>query len=692
MTLDTNIYDPKDILNILEEVKFVKSKKIEYANIPCAIDIETTSFMENDEKYATMYAFVIGINGKCIIGRTYDQLKEVLEIICNYYDLSENRRMIFYIHNLSFEFQFFKDQFEWLNVFALEPHKPVYAVMDCGIELRCSLQLSGYSLAKVGEHLQKYKVQKMIGDLDYSLIRHCKTPLSDKELGYILNDGLVVMAYIQEEIENANNLITNIPLTKTGKVRAFVRKQCYNLDSRNDYKYYAYRKLMDNLCITSVKEYEQLQRAFQGGFTHANALHCAKTLSDVTSYDFTSSYPSVMIMEQFPMSRCKVVNPKNRTDFDYFMKYYCCLFDVRLINFKATTFIDHPLSFSKCKIHGHYELDNGRVVNADEVVATLTEQDYYILKDFYHWDKMFIRNFRVYKKAYLPKDFVRAILKLYNDKTTLKGVIGKEVEYMASKEQLNSCYGMCVTNICRPEIKYTNHGWKVSESNYAEALNTNNTSKNRFLFYPWGIWVTAYARRNLFSGIKACGEDYVYADTDSIKVLHMNKHIDYIDEYNKQVEVKLKKACDYHHLSYDLIAPKTINGEIKMLGVWDYDGFYEKFKTLGAKRYMVESDGKLSITVSGLNKKMTVPYLIKTFTNPFDAFKDGLYVPAFATGKNVHTYIDEARSGWIIDYTGIKYHYEERSCVHLGTADYELGILPTFDMFIKKVQREVDYE
>ena len=34
------------------------------------------------------------------------------------------------------------------------------------------------------------------------------------------------------------------------------------------------------------------------------------------------------------------------------------------------------------------------------------------------------------------------------------------------------------------------------------------------------------------------------------------------------------------------ISPKTIKGETKTLGVWDFDGFYTDFKTLGAKRYI----------------------------------------------------------------------------------------------------------
>ena len=213
--LDYNIY--KNVEDIFCDIKFLKKKDTFYSNISSCFDIETTSFYENENKRANMYAFVFGLNGKCIIGRTWSDFENIINKLVIKYKLNINKRLVVYVHNLAYEFQFIKDRFKWYKVFCNKPRTPIYAITIDGIEFRCSYLLSGYSLEKVGEKLNKYKVNKKVGDLDYNLIRNSKTPLNDKELGYILNDGLVVMAYIQELLETEN--ILQLPITKTGLVK-----------------------------------------------------------------------------------------------------------------------------------------------------------------------------------------------------------------------------------------------------------------------------------------------------------------------------------------------------------------------------------------------------------------------------------------------------------------------------------------
>ena len=708
------IYKTQDIAHVLScavnDKNFTGTNKGDkILNVPVAFDIETTSFYRDVngetysydrysklggkstkmEKCSTMYVWQFGINGYCIIGRTWDEFVMMMKQVSILLNLNDKRRVIVYVHNLSYEFQFIRSLFEWDKVFSIDLRKPIYARTKDGIEFRCSYLLSGYSLAKLGEQLHHYECKKMVGDLDYSLMRHTGTPLTKQEIGYCINDIKVVMCYIQELIEQYGSL-TRLPVTKTGFVRKYCRALCLRTTDETGKKKpnWKYIDTIKGLRITGMEEFSMLQRAFSGGFTHANAKYTDMVIENVDSYDFTSSYPYVMVSEKFPMSTGVKMNVKSWKQFDFLTSKYCCVFDIEFTDIFATSENENPISVSKCIVHENVVENNGRVVCASKLVMSITEIDYKVFKQFYKWEKARIGAMWCYRKDYLPTEFINAILGLYEKKTTLKGVKGKEVEYLNSKEMLNSCYGMCVTNPLRDEIVYENSDWDTAHltpQKQLEMLQTYNGSKNRFLFYPWGIYVTAYARRNLFTGISECDDDYIYSDTDSVKIKNGDSHKEYFKQYNDLVGYKLRTACKHHGIPFEKIEPKTIKGVNKPLGVWDYEGRYRRFKTLGAKRYMVEEENalcvngvnyKFSLTCSGVNKKCAIPYMVETFGNDgvFDGFTNYLDIPPTATGKNIHTYIDYEQTGTITDYKGVTGVYNTPTGVHLEPTGYTLSL------------------
>ena len=675
------------LINFVDEEKIRTQKKISYYNIPCAFDIETTSIKVQQssqmDKQAFMYIWQFCIGGFVVIGRTWDEFIELYDKLVEFFDTSRDKHLIIYVHNLGFEFQFIRKRLKWETVFSLDNRKPVKAVTIDGIEFRCSYILSGYSLAKLSDQLTKYKITKKTGDLDYSKIRNEKTPLTEKEISYCINDVLVVVAYIQELIEREGD-ITKLPITKTGFVRKYCRDMCmYDGNHKNNTaKYGKYHRLMKGLTIDKTI-YLLLQQAFAGGFTHGNPKYIQKIMKNVDSFDFSSAYPYVMLSEQYPMSVAQKYMPTDIEDFNKNLKLYCCLFTIEIIQLSSKITYDNYISASHCIEKEMWIENNGRVVSADRIVITVTEQDFNIIKRTYKWENLRILTFYRFKKDYLPRDFMLAILKLFGDKTVLKGVENKEVEYLISKENLNSCYGMTVTDPCRDEIIYEENEWEKEDCDFDTALAHYNKSAKRFLYYPWGIWVTAYNRRNLWSGIMEFKDDYIYSDTDSIKVINKSRHMDYINNYNKWVLQKLQLAFLERNIDISLTRPKNKYGVEKQLGIWDYEGQYKRFKCLGAKRYMTETDNGISITVSGLNKKVAVPYLLEKYKNKvFEKFDDNLYVPPEYTGKMTHTYIDEEFGGTITDYLGNKATYHEYSATHLEPCDYSLSLSDKFVKFL----------
>jgi hypothetical protein len=695
-----------------QDVELVEKNKIYYFNIPASFDIETSSFTFNNsltgevDKAACMYIWQLGINGSIIYGRTWEEWITILEQLVDYLNLSPHRRLVIYVHNLGYEFQFIRKMFEWDKVFAIKQRRPVYAICE-GLEFRCSLFLSNYSLVYLGENmLHKYPVKKLVGDLDYYKARHSKTPLTQKELEYCFNDVRVVMSYIQEKIELDGD-ITQIPLTNTGYVRNYCRKECFyegipqEDEAGRKRVQMNYRAIMKSLQVQSQDEYEQLHRAFMGGFTHASALYSGKVMYDVGSADETSAYPFQMVAEYFPMTKGEYIGAvEDNKLFNHYLKTYCCLFDIEFTNLMPLLEFENPLSESRCHIEGNYSVNNGRLVSAEKCTTTLTELDYDTISKFYKWDYVKIMNMRIYHRGYLPKSLILAVLSLYEDKTSLKGVDGKEIEYLVSKNMINAAFGMMVTAVVRDEFEYTEE-WFKKGADVDSQLAGYNKNFNRFLYYGWGVWVTAHARHKLFSAILEFGNDYVYSDTDSVKGINFEEHMDYFKKYNDVVFQKLLDMCNHYKIPFSKCKPCTKNGEPKLIGVWEIEKGYAKFKTVGAKRYIYEyHDGKMDMTVSGLNKKYAMPYLLEDNDNNhdliFEKFGEGMFIPAtyvnkkgeltYPTGKLTLTYIEEEIKGTLVDYQGVTGEFHELSAIHMEPQSYYMSLVGDYIKFLKGVQ------
>lgn len=266
-------------------------------------DIETTSYIIYEGKqlepikyldltqkqkeqcnfYGTMYIWMFGINDDVYYGRTYEEFKEFLqfiEISTNSYDVKK----IIYVHNLSFEFQFLRNILQFDKVMARKSRK----IMKCSIlnmnyEFRCTLMMTNCKLEKLPQVYQ-LDVEKLVGNLDYSKMRHTKTMLTKKELAYCENDCLVVYKYITRELQQYSK-IKQIPLTSTGHVR----REFKDLITKD----YDYRNKVRRAISTDGHIYNLLVEAFAGGYTHANWIYADTIIKNVSSYDFTSSYPSL---------------------------------------------------------------------------------------------------------------------------------------------------------------------------------------------------------------------------------------------------------------------------------------------------------------------------------------------------------------------------------------------------------------
>lgn len=695
-------YNWNNLCNLTNIVKS-GSKKIRYYNYPFSFDIETSSFYYDEMKRACMYIWMFSINGEVVYGRTWGEFEYFLEELKIRLKLDYYNRIIVYVHNLSYEFQFMISHVKFSEVFARKKRHPIKALVNECFEFKCSYFLSGLSLEKTAENITITKIEKQVGFLDYTKLRHSKTILSEKELKYCEYDCLVLHYFILEEMGKNNNDITQIPLTKTG----YVRRYCRNyIKSHTNYKRYR-MKILEEAPIEE-ELFVLLNKAFQGGYTHANYRKLFSILQNVHSIDFTSSYPAQMVAHKYPRGKFTKADILSKEQFFSMINKYACVFEIRLTNVESIS-SHHILSASKCA-YGTSEkykakIDNGRLVRSDEIYTFMTDVDFKNFEKFYTYDEIGINNFYFTTYDYLPKEIIECVLKFYADKTTLKDVPDKIAEYFVSKGMVNGIYGMMVTNPLNDEILFEEEEWGKSRPPIEAALYNSYKSINQFLCYQWGVWITAWARYELFKGIKAIGEDVIYSDTDSIKFVNLQQHEDFIINHNKEIIDNLTRTLLHFDLDLDLLSPKDIKGEEHTLGIWTYEGMYDKFKTLGAKRYMTLKNGNYEITVSGLFKKRLkakdengnyikdengnqiyektpTEYILSH--GDFDFFTNEMEIPKDYSRRLTHTYSKEP--GFKIvnlqDYQGNLCTVSEYHYIHLEASTFSMKLGDDFIKFL----------
>lgn len=629
---------------------------------------KSKKYYEDCKKFAICYVWQFSINDNVFWGRTLEDFKDFLQEL-EYY---EPHRKIVYIHNFSFEFQFLINVLQFDYVFARQARKPLFAEWST-YQFRCSYFLTNMSLAVWAEQ-RKLKVKKLVGDLDYTILRTPKTKLTDTELAYCFNDVLVMYYGLLQYKEKYGHII-DIPFTQTGEVRKEV------IERMNVSSEYKYRKRCLKLIPETIEDYSLLCDCFMGGYTHSNAIHTNIVLENIRSKDIASSYPTVMCLEKYPMTYFEETIPCD----DYFNNdnySYIITFDVEHLRSKRW---NTWLSFSKCaKIKG-YSLDNGRVLKADFVQLSLTNIDYEMFQLCYDFENLNIIDFRVSSNDYLSPTFVKYILELYGNKTTLKGIEEQEPLYMKSKQYINSMYGMMVTKNITDTIEFEEDKWKKELLNensfYTKIASEKKKLSKTFGAFQFGVWVTAYARRNLWKGILALDYNVVYCDTDSIKYIDCDSN--FFNEYNEKIADRENMRADMLGIPRDTFIPKDKKGISHRLGIYDDEGVYKKFKTLGAKKYCyINKKNKLLMTVSGV-RKSAVSQL-----HNIDDFKDGTVFDVEHAQKLLMTYID--------DMTPIvwnKGHYDEfyskyQYGICAQPTTYSLGITDDYESILTMVQNK----
>ena len=654
-----------DFCTWLESAKFdiFTDRRSHYFAAGCGLDIETTNVIDRhrdknnkfvyDHVAAYAYAFMITIADHSLLCRRWDQILTVLKQMRKY-ARKHNASWFVWIANESFEFQFFRTRLKIKSVFAKQSRQPLYFNID-RIHFADALAITGGSL----EHLSKTytRTQKQVGSLDYSKPRSWKTPLTDTEKNYCFCDTEILSEFFDYIKQTYIDHDLPIPYTQTGIIREEVKTGARSA--------HGVMQFIQSALPVSRKEYDAwMSKLFRGALTHACAFLANTVHENVYGYDITSSYPAVMLQEYYPMSQFLPVNLQHDGHLitDPLIETHCCMFIADFYGINALTM--HTIeSHHKIITESGALYDNGRLISANHIRVHMTELDYENYLMFYKWDRIEISCAKAAARGRLPNYLLQPLLKWYVKKLQLKkwckqhGINPDDYPpYRIAKAMVNSFYGLTVQRLrfLSPKYDCDRNIWTetITEKSYSSAC------KNAVLLPQWGIWITAHARHRIAAMIHRIdpgklNSRVIYYDTDS---LYCTADVsDLIDQYNAEIAAK----------------NQNLPPECHDLGLFDTigkTGHFAKFKTIGAKRYIKQTDdGKIIATVAGLNGEA---FVNKYGDRSFDVFNlDGFLIAAGESMKLTSIYVDEPTRD-IID--GVPMY--EKSSVALADIDFSVSV------------------
>lgn len=622
-------------------------------------------FYEDCEKLALCYIWQFGIDDNVFYGRT---LEDFLDFLDELTDLTSGLKKLVFIHNAGYEFQFLRNVLDNMEVFARKKRRVIY-FRWCDYEFRCSYMLTRLSLEKWAEE-KKLPVQKQVGNLDYVKGRTPRTKLTRKEIDYAIYD-ILVMFYGLKEYVDRYGCVWDIPLTQTG----CVRKELVKI-MRDDY---GTCKLNTSLIIDNIDFYSIMLKVLWGGITHANQFLAKEVLFDVKCKDLTSSYPANLVLEKYPVTKFERVRNyekyKNNEKYAFIIHFKMKADINNKKDFVRSKLCNTYISKSKCEsiLDGQY--DNGRLISCKEMEIWCTDIDFKIIERCYRYHELEIMDMYISIYGWLSPVFVKYVLTLFQNKTTMKDIEEFITLYAKSKEEINALFGMSITKDIADEIVYENEEWgkrKLNEAIFNEKVKKKkrNIAKNTVAFQT-GVWCVAYGRRNLWYSVERIDEDTVYMDTDSNK--YVGEHEDVFKEYNKMIREKQEISSKVYNIPIEMYRPTSPKGRVCSIGEYDTEEGYTEFRTEGAKKYAYRlADGTLHMTVAGVRKSAI------SQIDSLEKFKDGLVFDIDHANKLLLHYNDDMG-----DFVANKGKYDEfhsfyKYGICMQPTTYKLGSLPEY--------------
>ena len=647
-----------DGVNVINNARKRVSKNTEYY-FECGggYDTESTTVLDKDKSplYAFVYHVQIMINGYYITTRYIDDITDFFINLSEFLrQKNDKAKLIIWVANLSHEWSFFKKQLAKtgaLKIFAKSKRQILKITVCDNIELRECIGLFGVSLSDIAE--KHTTTQKLKGDLDYTLYRTPETPLTESDNQYMYNDVKILDELSYKAFDIYTKKAQKIPLTKTGALR----NKCKSKIKAMKWIYEQNEKLLPN----NVDDYVKMRRfLYNGGLCGGNTFFNGKKLDHVVCCDLTSDYPAQMLHNMFPGGELvELEKPSDIVNYSW----HNYILDLTFSYIESKTI---HCSVSETKVMNGKTIknavkNNGKLMYAENVRLMLNEVDLKTLKLMYNLGDVKInRAWYFTRSSKIPQYLHDCIIEDYETKNELKKQgLTETLEYLLSKQNVNSYYGMCATRLYDCNYSFDiNDTSMINETTGDAELDSliskglTDTAKYKELkqvqyeklkskvwLNPYiAYWTTSYARYILCMFISKYPDLIIQYDTDSIYFCTDTKICD-----EKRVEMLQKDIAEYNN---KILLKNTFlfksNPNFKTLGQWDIGKPYKHFKTLGAKRYIYEKqDGTIKTVVAGLVKGTLQKQAAEKNIDVFDFFNDEMTIATTNSEKLASVYNDD---------------------------------------------------
>lgn len=587
-----------------------KNHKItKYATKYICLDTET-SHLGNTCGWVYQWAAKLG--ELYVYGRKPSEIIDFMERVAEHYELSDDKKIVLYIHNAAYDLQYLKLFLRRYDPTARFLAVDSHAIIECdviGFKIVCSYKLTNMGLDPLSENYAELYT-KAVGEIDYNVVRYQDSELTASDWFYMFSDVASQDDGIQGYLKmQGYRYAFRAPITSTGFVRANCRKAAKADES--------WREIFRKTAL-SLEQYNLCRQCFMGGVCIASFKYSNKTIrSDKLRHkDFTSSYPARQELDYFPEGAPNWYGDVDSIEeLEHLCSTYCCVFVLTLNDVHIKKGVTAPcIPSSKCIHKENYLKLNGKIVSASTLTIVVCELDYKWIKRQYTYDEneIYIDKMLIFNRGVMPDWLKTEVFEYFKNKCSLKGV--NELLYNKSKNMLNGVYGMTATAPVR-EVYEMNEDYilsKKDDNNAQKQLSKYYSSYNNFMPYQYSIFTTAHARDALYTMITMTGDiedsddlidktdvykNFLYCDTDSVFYIET--------EFNKKRMEEYAESCRKRAIDAGAYVDN------KFLGEPTDEPPIRAFRAIHAKCYAMEEYSKktgkyeLNVVIAGIPKRAT---------------------------------------------------------------------------------------